>query len=123
MYLGKKNSMTSLLQFPNMEIWFKMDLTQSLFSDFFYRLSFSFNRAETSSFAHSVQRVNEVSGTRGSRGADWLERKVLKLVLLPFFVMSLISHICYQLFTFTSVDITFLFLSYVLFSVFPTHTS
>jgi hypothetical protein len=84
MYLGKKNSMTSLLQFPNMEIWFKMDLTQSLFSDFFYRLSFSFNRAETSSFAHSVQRDNEVSGTRRSRGPDWLERKVLKLVLLPF---------------------------------------
>jgi hypothetical protein len=42
--------MTSLLQFPNMEsIPFK-----NLFSDFFYRLSFSFNRAETSSFAHPV---------------------------------------------------------------------
>jgi hypothetical protein len=71
-----------------MEIWFKMDLTQShlktSFHIFFYRLSFSFNRAETSSFAHSVQRDNEVSDTRGSRGADWLERKVLKLVLLPF---------------------------------------
>jgi hypothetical protein len=28
---------------------------KNLFSDFFYRLSFSFNRAETSSFAHPVQ--------------------------------------------------------------------
>jgi hypothetical protein len=42
--------MTSLLQFPNMEsIPFK-----NLFSDFFYRLSISFNRVETSSFAHPV---------------------------------------------------------------------
>jgi hypothetical protein len=41
-----------------MQIWFKMGLTQShlrtSFQIFFYRLSFSFNRAETSSFAHLV---------------------------------------------------------------------
>jgi hypothetical protein len=41
-----------------MQIWFKIDLTQShlrtSFSDFFYRFSFSFNRDETSSFAHPV---------------------------------------------------------------------
>jgi hypothetical protein len=40
-----------------MQIWFKMDLTQSHLrtsSDFLCRLSFSFNRADTSSFAHSV---------------------------------------------------------------------
>jgi hypothetical protein len=69
--------MSSLLQFPKMKIWFKMDLTQShlrtSFHVFFYPLSFSFNKAETSSFAYSVQRDNEVSGTRRSRGPDWLE--------------------------------------------------
>jgi hypothetical protein len=40
-----------------MQIWCKIDLTQSHLrtsSNFFYSLSFSFNRAETSSFAHPV---------------------------------------------------------------------
>jgi hypothetical protein len=58
----KKNSMTSLLQFPNMEKYANLVSNgpysipfKNLFSDFFYRLSFYFNRAETSSFAHPVQ--------------------------------------------------------------------
>jgi hypothetical protein len=45
-----------------MQIWFKMDLIQSHLRTFFQIFSivnnsFSFNRAETSSFAHSVQLV------------------------------------------------------------------
>jgi hypothetical protein len=45
-----------------MQIWCKMDLTQphlgTSFKIFFYRLSFFFNRAETSTFAHPVQILN-----------------------------------------------------------------
>jgi hypothetical protein len=51
--------MTSLLQFTNMEKYANLDLTEShlrtSFQIFFYRLSFSFNKVETLSFAHPVQ--------------------------------------------------------------------